>query len=105
MSNAWLAKFQTVADRAFKRVGLADDATYKQTANSTPVACVVYLTRDIQQIGAESQVADNITTLRVASTLPRPTSASKFTVGSEVFQVDRVDASDEGEHLCIVRKL
>ena len=104
MSNAFLARFSAIADVAFKRAGLADDATYKQTPASDPVACVVYLTRDLQQIGADSTVADNVTTLRVSSTVARPTSASTFTIGAETFRVDRVDASDECDHLCVVRR-
>lgn len=104
MSNAFLARFSAIADRAFKRAGLADDATYKQTPASGPVACVVYLTRDIQQVGDGSTVSDVITTLRVSSTsIGRPKSAaSTFIIGSETFVVETVVSADEGEFLCTV---
>jgi hypothetical protein len=103
MANAGLARFDATAGPLFVAAGMGDPATFQRAPADAIAMSVVYLDEDVQAFGIDSQVQQNIRTVRLFKRygIPRPKRGDLVTLNTattpEPFQVDgglvREDAS------------
>lgn len=96
----WMREFDADAASAFRDAGVADLGTYKPCApGSTPIVDVsVLLDRSAAYQDTQSGIVSTVTQItafRSEIGESNPAKGSTFTIGSEVFVVDRVETQTD----------
>jgi hypothetical protein len=106
MTNAFLGWFDRMSPRAFKGVGLCDDAYYTPSTGGPEVACSIKVDRGLQLQNAQtSEVISNVTTVTAyaADIGDAPKRGARFRIGTEILTVDSLSNADESRFVCIVK--